>query len=221
MNIKNLIIAGFLFLSLSATAVAKTDDGDKEIPNDFIMMTYPEEQTISDMYFTRITCVSEMNYFDASSMVFKASDKDRDVSRDQIRNKYNLRHEILGDAQKCKLNDVNLKIQIVRNQEREICDPPRPGSIMKFWIDDKLAVELDSFDIGEEPISITGIGFKTFKEDWYKQSVLYFHELYGGSQSRICEIWLDEKMKNITSNNCNLLKNYKSLPIIQKKTPPQ
>ena len=170
--------------------------------------------------FTRITCIPELNYFEASNVEINSGSNEESKfmgdNQEQIRKKYNLRGESLRDVQECKLKDANLKIQIkYRDIKAGGACAAAPDATLKLWIDDKLVVDLDSFNYCH-PKTITGVGLKIFNKGWNHESILYFKERDGIGEERNCGIWLDDERKNISpdySNDCNDSKKNKSLPI--------
>jgi hypothetical protein len=170
--------------------------------------------------FTRITCATELNYFEASAIeINSGSNEESDFMNEnqkKISKKYGLMGEQIQDAQECKLKDANLKIQIKYRPASEtgMCGP-QPDAILKLWIDDKLVVDLNSFnDCSADGFKgINSIGFKISKKYWDGESILYFKEKDSMGNQYPCVIWLDEKKQNISSNYCNESYKNKSLPI--------
>lgn len=162
--------------------------------------------------FTRITCIPELNYFEASNVEINSGSNEENnfmnENQEQIRKKYNLRGETLTDIQECKLKDANLKIQV------KYRTGANPDSTLKLWIDDKLMVDLDGFGYYASggAKSISSIGFKIFKNS-NLESVLYFKEKDPAQIEYPCVIWLDKKKQNIESNGCNDSYKNKSLPV--------
>lgn len=163
--------------------------------------------------FTKITCIPELNYFDASVVeIDSGSDEEFEFmnnNQKELKTKYQLIGEQISDVQECKLKDSNIKIQIkYRSADRDGLCGRAPSVILKLWFNDKLAVDLDGFnDICKNEKGIVRIVFNTK----HGEPTLYFEMNDYMDAKSSCIIKLDKKKQNIESNSCR--ESGKSLPI--------
>ncbi len=164
--------------------------------------------------FTRITCISELNYFEASNVEINSGSNEESKfmgeNQERIRKKYNLRGESLSDIQECKLKDANLKIQIKYRAGKDGLCGRSSSAILKLWINDKLMVDLDNFN--DDCVNSEGVVHVGFKIR-YKEPIIYFKNRDYMGTEQLCLIWLNSDMKKILSNDCKKSELSKVLPI--------
>lgn len=166
--------------------------------------------------FTKITCIPELNYFDASLFdINGGSDEELDFmseNQKELQVKYGLVPESSDGTQECKLKDSNIKIQIkYRSAKINGFCGGAPDAMLKLWIDQKLIIDLDHFNSCLDKDAIVHVGFKDFKR--IKKSILYFKERNYKRTKTKCVIWLDSELKGISSNYCNRSEINRNLPI--------
>ena len=162
--------------------------------------------------FTRITCIPELNYFDASVIEINSrSDKEKDIlfyKQKELQKKYNIFGEKIKDVQECKLEKANIKVWTDH-------DLKHGDAKFKMWIDDRLVINLKHFYAYDDYYSTArGIAFK-WGED--HDSILYINiasRKYVDPQiERSCAVFFNIKTKKINFDNCKYLKENQHLLI--------
>ncbi len=164
--------------------------------------------------FTRITCIPELNYFEASNVAINSGSNEENnfmnENQEKIRKKYGLRGEALTDIQECKLKDVNLKIQVKYRAGKDGLCGRSSSAILKLWVNDKLIVDLDNFN--DDCVNNKGVVHVGFKIR-YKEPIIYFKNRDYIGAEQLCLIWPDSNMNKILSNDCKKSEPNKVLPI--------